>query len=164
MTPTLLPERHFIGKFIQSPINTAATQELWKSFMPLRKQINAISEELFSVIVPTEDTRKSGQLTMHSTVDKWAAVEVDPSYPTPENLDRLIIPAGDYLSFEYVGRASDYGPFIGNIHGNILPQNGFAFDMRPQFEVMGAEYLGHDNPNSRETLYVPVRRIQSDSV
>jgi AraC family transcriptional regulator len=42
------------------------------------------------------------------------------------------------------------------IYTEWLPNSGFQLDNKPHFEVLGDNYLGHENPESEEEIWIPI--------
>ena len=95
--------------------------------------------------------------TPHTEFEKWAAVEVSSVDSIPTEMDSIEI-SGLYAIFLHRGTTADYFqktvPFI---YAHWLPHSGYQLDSRPQFEVMDHRYLGHENPESEEEVWVPVK-------
>lgn len=131
------------------------TFELWRSFMPKRKEIlNSISADLYSV-------QKYPPLFFRdfdpdALFEKWAAQEVNDFSEIPDDMESLVIPGGLYAVFLYRGASKDAAPAFGFIFNSWLPDSGFTLDDRPHFEVLGGKYK-NDDPDSEEELWIPVR-------
>ena len=132
------------------------TGQLWRSFSPAIKNIpNKKNHFKYSVqIFPNSNFFKNFDPT--TTFQKYAAVEADISENLPENLEVLIIPAGLYAIFTYIGKPSEAEKTFYYIYYQWLKESGFALDERPHFAIMGDKYIG-EHPDSEEELFIPIR-------
>ncbi len=146
-----------IGKSLEMTFAGDRTAELWRSFMPHRKQIpNPASSDLYSVAVYPADFNFL-QPDIHRSFKKWAAVEVT-GHQEPGDFETLTIPAGLYAVFSYKGSHREFAPAFGYIYNEWMPSNNYTPDSRPYFEVLGAAYK-NDDPSSEEDIFIPIRKI-----
>jgi len=69
----ILPEKKFIGKKIRMSFLNNKTHELWKSFMPYRKEItNNIGQELYSIEI--YEPLYFNNFDPGREFEKWAAI------------------------------------------------------------------------------------------
>jgi len=88
--------------------------------------------------------------------EKWAAVEVSDFDIVPEEMDTLIIPAGQYAVFHYKGSHNNGHDVFSYIFGEWLPVSGYELDDRPHFEILGPKYKNGD-PDSEEEIWIPIK-------
>lgn len=151
----LLPERKLIGKHLTMSIAGNRNFELWKSFMPARKEIwNSVSTELFSIKVYDKSIRIEN-LDHNTVFEKWAALEVADFGSIPDGMDAFVLPEGLYAVFHYKGLSTDDTLFR-YIFGTWLPASEYVLDNRPHFEILGEKYKNND-PDSEEEICIPVR-------
>ncbi len=132
------------------------THELWKSFMPSRREIkNNIGSDLYSVEVYEPLYFKN--FNPEKEFDKWAVVEVTDFETVPEDMETLISPRGLYAVFLHKGAASKGPETYQYIFGTWLPASDFLLDNRPHFAVMGEKYK-NDDPDSEEEVWIPVKK------
>lgn len=150
-------ETRLVGKKLKMSFAKDKTFELWRSFSPRRKEIkNSINSNLYSVeLYP--DTRFFKNFSPTKEFEKWAAVEVNSFEGIPNDMDKLIIPEGQYAVFQYKGKPSDAQNAFQFIYGVWLANSGYEMDDRPYFALMGEKYKGED-PDSEEEFWVPVRK------
>lgn len=154
-----LPETKIAGKCMRMCLAGNKTPELWRSFMPRRREIaNAIGSTLFSVQVYDGPLDIAEDFNAHTIMDKWAGVEVPDFEQVPDGMETLVIPAGLYAVFNYQGAASKGGEAFRYIFGTWLPALGYATDQRPHFERLGEKYKNED-PASEEELWIPVKPV-----
>ena len=156
MTPRieLLQEKKLIGKRLTMSFANNRTAELWKSFMPRRKEIiQTVSEELISMQEYPPD--HVTDFNPDREFVKWAAVEVTDFKQVPDGLETFVLKAGLYAVFDYKGSGSDNRIFQ-YIFGTWLPASEYHPDDRPHFEVLGSKYRNND-PTSEEEIWIPVK-------
>ena len=150
-----LPEKKFIGKRIKMSFSDNKTHELWRSYMPGRRQINnIIGMELYSIEV--YEKLYFDNFNPKREFDKWAAVEVMNFDRVPDEMETLNSPRGLYAVFQYKGAASKGAETYQYIYGTWLPESDFLLDNRPHFAVMGEKYKNED-PDSEEEMWIPVK-------
>jgi AraC family transcriptional regulator len=150
----VISEFKIIGKKMTMSFANNLTAELWKSFMPIRKQISgSISADVISLQTypPFFDFNPT------TTFEKWAGVEVKNETQIPQGMEALKIPKGMYAVFHYKGLSTDTSIFE-FIFKKWLPSSGFVLDDRPHFERLGEKYKNGD-PNSEEDIFIPVRKL-----
>ncbi|WP_321288839.1 effector binding domain-containing protein [uncultured Sunxiuqinia sp.] len=90
-------------------------------------------------------------------LEKWAAVEVSDFDEVPEEMDRLVVPQGQYSIFQYKGKPSEAQKTFQYIYGVGLPGSIYEMDDRPYLDRMGEKYHGEDS-NSEEEFWIPIRK------
>jgi AraC family transcriptional regulator len=150
-----IERKTLIGKSLEMSFANDRTGELWRSFMPQRKQIqNPVSTDLFSATIYPEDFNFQ-QPDINRSFKKWAATEVTQDQDL-NGFETLTIPAGLYAVFSYKGSHKESAAVFGYIFNEWMPSNNFAPDTRPYFEVLGAAYK-NDDPGSEEDIFISVR-------
>jgi AraC family transcriptional regulator len=151
----ILPEKKFIGKKIRMSFLNNKTIELWKSFMPYRKEIgNNVGNELYSIEV--YEPQFFNKFDRGREFEKWAAVEVTSHCLVPEGLDTFSTYGGLYAVFLHHGAASVGPKTYKYIFETWLPHSAYVIDDRPHFAVMGEKYKNED-PESEEEIWIPVK-------
>ncbi|WP_460634888.1 GyrI-like domain-containing protein [Larkinella harenae] len=158
MTPRIeiLPEKKLVGKRLRMSVANDRTGELWRSFMPRRKEIaNPVTTELVSLQVYDKPfTYADFLLTIE--FEKWALLEVADFEAIPDGMTAFTLPGGLYAVFHYKGASSDFAETFHHIFGTWLPHSDYMLDHRPHFEVLGEKYRNND-PDSEEEIWVPIR-------
>lgn len=158
MTPTIitLPKTLLIGKKVRMNFLNDKTHELWKTFMPRKREIqNGIGTDLYSVEV--YDTLSYFDSFSHAAeFDKWAAVKVADYGFIPDDLETLTIESGLYAIFSFKGTDSEVQAMYQYILGSWLPSSKYQLDNRPHFAVMGEKYKNND-PDSEEEFWIPIK-------
>lgn len=151
------PERKLVGIHLTMSLVQNQTGRLWSMFMPRRNEIsNAIRPELFSLQIYDEQYFQS--FNPGNTFEKWAAVEVKNFESIPSGMEILIVPAGKYAVFHYIGRSTEGAKAFQYIFQTWLPGSGFTLDQRPHFELLGERYK-NDDPTSEEEIWIPVKPL-----
>lgn len=157
MTPRieLSKEKTLVGKSLKMTFANNKTAELWRSFMPRRKEIaNNLTNDLISMSI-FPNSFDFGFSNLNAEFDKWALVEVLDFSQVPEEMETYILKSGLYAVFEYTGLSTDTKVFE-YIFGNWLPNSNFILDNRPHFEVLGDKYKNND-PFSEEEIWIPIK-------
>ena len=157
MTPKIvsIPAKKLIGYSIEMSLLDNQTQTIWQLFMPRLKEIkNAVSADLYSLQNYPEDYFTN--FTPETIFTKWAAVEVKNFENIPEGFEKLEIPSGKYAVFLHKGNTEMFAKTAQYIYTEWLPNSGFQLDNKPHFEVLGDNYLGHENPESEEEVWIPI--------
>lgn len=157
MTPKIvtISAKKLIGYSVKMSLADNKTQEVWKKFMPRLKEItNAVSADLFSLQQYPEDYFTN--FTPFTEFTKWAAVEVKDFENIPDGFERLEIIGGKYAVFHHKGNTEMFAKTAQYIYTEWLPNSGFQLNNRPHFEVLGDNYLGHENPESEEEVWIPI--------
>jgi AraC family transcriptional regulator len=150
-----LIEKKLVGKRIRMSFSNNKTFELWRNFMPGRKEItNPIGTELYSAEVYSSTYFE--KFNPDSEFDKWAAIEVSDYDSVPPEMETITFPAGLYAVFLHKGPASTGPVTYQYIFGTWLPGSDFLLDDRPHFAVMGEKYKS-DDPDSEEEIWIPVK-------
>jgi AraC family transcriptional regulator len=151
----ILAEKKLIGKRVRMSFSTGKTGDLWRHFMPKRREIkNAIGFELYSIEV--YGTHFFSNFNLETEFEKWAAVEVTDFETVPEEMETITLPCGLYAVFLHKGAASEGPETYQYIFETWLPESVFILDDRPHFAVMGEKYKNED-PDSEEEIWIPIR-------
>ena len=146
--------RKLVGKKLTMSLACNRTSELWRGFMPRRKEISNISgTELYSMQI--YDNHYFKNFDPGKEFEKWAAIEVTEFESIPEDLESIVMPGGLYAVFFYKGSSRDTKIFQ-YIFTNWLPDSGYTLDNRPHFEILGENYKNGD-PGSEEEIWIPVK-------
>ena len=150
----LLDQKKLVGKHMKMTLANNRTFDLWKSFMPRRKEItNNVNDDLISMQIYRE-TLKMGDL--NHEFEKWAAAEVYNFENVPANMETFVLKKGLYAVFNYKGLSTDNKIFI-YIFGTWLPGSDYVLDNRPHFELLGDKYKNGD-PYSEEEIWIPIKK------
>ena len=152
----ILPDKKLIGKRIKTTFADNKTNELWKSFMPRRKEIrNTLTTELFSL----QEYGKSfnfRNFNQYALFEKWAAVEVVNFDIIPPEMETYTLTGGLYAVFIHKGAANTGEKTFRYIFETWLPNSDYTLDHRAHFEILGEKYK-HEDPNSEEEVWIPIK-------
>lgn len=153
----ILKKKNLAGRRLTMNLVDNKTGELWKSFIPRRKEITGgLTGDLISMAI-----YKPGYFEDFSSTnefEKWATVEIADVDKVPEDMERFVLPGGLYAVFDYKGLNTDNSIFR-YIFGTWLPSSEYDLDDRPHFEVLGHKYRNND-PDSEEEIWIPVKLKQ----
>jgi AraC family transcriptional regulator len=158
MNPVIknLDEKKLIGKRIKMTFADNKTFELWKSFMPGRKEIrNNLTNELISMQV-YDNSFDFSNFNQDIIFEKWAAIEVEDFGTIPAEMESYTLTGGLYAVFIHKGAASQGAKTFQYIFGTWLPGSDYLLDNRPHFEILGEKYKNED-PNSEEEVWIPIK-------
>jgi len=152
-----LPTKKLLGMWIEMTLAENKTGMLWGQFMPRRKEIrNNVNNDLYSMQV-YDKSLKMTDFNQETTFVKWAAIEVTDFDAIPEGMGAYTITGGKYVVFRHKGSVQSFVKSINYIHEEWLPNSDYELDAREHFEILGEKYLGPNNPNSEEDVWIPIK-------
>lgn len=150
-------ERKLIGLRIKTSLSNDQTVAMWQKFMPRRKEIaNIIDGTHFSIQV-YPDHFKMADFTPQTVFEKWAAIEVTDFAQLPAGMESTILAGGKYAVFIHQGSIITFPKILQYIYQTWLPSSEYQLDDRAHFEIMGDKYLGPNDPNSEEEVWIPIK-------
>ncbi|RXQ95746.1 AraC family transcriptional regulator [Ancylomarina salipaludis] len=153
-----LKEKKLAGQRTKMSLLNNKTAELWKSFLPRRKEITGkLTSDLFSLQI--YDTSYFDNFDPGKVFEKWALVEVSDFKNIPDKMESFLLSGGKYAVFHYKGLSNDSSIFE-YIFSTWLPASDYELDMRPHFEILGENY-SNNNPNSEEEIWIPIKKKNS---
>ncbi len=151
-----LPTKKLIGKSLEMSYMNNRTGELWRSFMPRRKEItNNIGTELYSMQIYT-GVFDFQNFNPNDNFRKWAAIEVTDFGQIPENMESYTLKGGLYAVFLHKGSSLDFQRTFQHIFGVWLPNSDYQIDDREHFELLGENYK-NESPDSEEEVWIPIK-------
>jgi len=151
----VLTEKKLVGKHLSMTLASNRTAELWRSFMPKRKEIkSSITTDLISMQVYAPSLNFK-DFNAHTEFEKWAAIEVADFNSIPDEMETYTLTSGLYAVFLYRGASSAFAEIYNYIFGTWLPNSNYILDHRPHFELLGEKYK-NDDPNSEEEIWIPI--------
>lgn len=152
-----LESKKLIGMNVQTSLSEFSPASIWEKFMPRLKEIKTkIGTEKYSIQIYDKPFNYT-DFNPHITFEYWAATEVDSNDVLPDGMDFLEIPGGKYAIFLHKGDMATFQKILSYIYTEWLPSSGFKVDHRPHFEKLDERYLGHQNPESEEEVWVPIK-------
>lgn len=153
----VIGEKKVIGKHIRTNLTDNKTYELWRSFMPCRKEIsNNLTPDLFSISV-YDKSFDFNIFNPHAEFEKWAAAEVVDFDTIPDGMESFVLAGGLYAVFLHKGAASEGPKTFEYIFDTWLPASDYILDDRPHFEILGAKYKNNE-PDSEEEIWIPIKK------
>lgn len=147
-------EKKLVGKQLIMNFENYKISELWRSFLPNRKEItNNLNDELISMAI--YKPKHFEEFNAKKEFERWATVEVADFENVPNEMDTFVLESGLYAVFEYRGLNTDYTIFE-YIMGTWLPNSEFVLDNRPHFEILGNKYKNNDS-TSEEEIWIPIK-------
>lgn len=154
-----LTEKKFIGKRLLMSLSENKTAELWKSFMPRRKEIqNSVGTDLYSMQL--YDHLYFKDFNPDKEFEKWAVIEVKDFDTIPDGMKTITVIDGLYAVFTHKGGAGKGPEIFSYIFGTWLPGSEYELDDRPHFEILGEKYK-NDDPDSEEEIWIPVKKLST---
>lgn len=151
----IVKEKKLVGKRLTTSLSDNKTGELWRSFMPGRKEItNPLTNDFISMAIykPTHFT----DFKPTNEFERWAAVEVADFDNVPTEMETFVLPSGQYAVFLHKGDTKEFAKTFQFILVTWLPNSAYVLDDRPHFEVLGDKYK-NDDPTSEEEIWIPIR-------
>ena len=156
MTPSIetLNEKKLVGKRLTMRFSDYKIGELWRTFLPRRKEIvNNLTNDLISLVVYKPNHFLDFKPT--NEFERLAAVEVPNFENVPIEMETFVLQGGLYAVFDYKGLSTEDSIFQ-YILGTWLPDSEYDLDNRPHFEVLGEKYKNND-PTSEEEIWIPIK-------
>ena len=151
----VLIEKKLIGKSMRMSFADDKTGDLWRSFMPRRKEIqNTVGSNLYSMQLYAPSFFDAFDPT--AAFKKWAAVEVTDYDSIPNEMEATTLPGGRYVVFLYRGSSSEAAQAFEYIFTTWIPQSDYMVDDRPHFEILGEQYKNAD-ADSAEEIWIPIK-------
>lgn len=149
------PAIQVIGMHTQMSFESYVQSTIWQRFMPRRKEIdNSIGNDLYSIQVFGANYWE--QFDPVVSFEKWVGVAAQNTDVIPHDMESLVIPAGLFAVFTFVGDESRAPAFFEQIYAHWLPNSIYDLDDRPHFEILGEKYKRSD-PTSEETVWIPIK-------
>ena len=150
-----LAEKKLVGNRMLMSLSDNKTAELWRNFMPGRKEIkNSIGTELYSVQVYHQ--LYFTNFNPNTEFEKWATIEVMDFDTVPNEMETIILIGGLYAVFLHKGSNTDNKTFQ-YIFTTWLPNSDYLLDERPHFEILGEKYKNGES-DSEEEIWIPIKR------
>lgn len=144
---------HLVGLKIETSLAKNETQTLWRSFkIAIKDSELGRSKEFYSVQVYQDFNPETFDPTTVYT--KIAAVQTSSAHHA--NLEKFEIPAGKYAVFEHIGPSHTFPETMRAMFA-WLKNSVYVLDDRPHFEILGEDYLGPLHPESKETVWLPIK-------
>ena len=151
-----LESKKLIGITVRTSLSEFNPASVWQRLMPRVKEIeNKTGSEKYSIQVYNKPFNY-GEFNPNMKFNYWAAIEVDSLEEIPDEMDFLEIPGGNYAVFLHKGDMGVFQKTLRYIYTQWLPSSEFEIDHRPHFEKLDERYLGLQNPESQEEIWIPI--------
>lgn len=148
--------KKLIGFATKTTLANDQTATIWKQLMPrLKETKNLVSADLFSLQI--YDYCSLQNFTPTTEFTKYALVEVNNFDFVPDGFEKFELPKGKYAVFLHKGTTQDFIKTTQFIFGEWLPKSEYQLDDRPHFELLSDNYKGHENPDSEEEVWIPIK-------
>ena len=149
-----ISEKKMLGMRLEMSLVDNKTGELFRKFMPRRKEIDTtISDGTYAL---QQYDFKS--FTPQTVFEKWACVEVKNFDSIPNEMEPFTLASGLYAVFIHKGTTKGFIKLMQYIVEEWLPNSSYTIDnRRPHFEYLDKDYLGSNNPDSEEEVWIPIR-------
>jgi len=152
-----IPTKKLIGINVHTSLSEFNPSVVWQKFMPRLKEIeNKVGIEKYSIQI-YDQLFSYDSFNPNVKFYYWAAIEVDDFSKIPHDMFSLEISSGKYAVFLHKGDMSTFKKTLSYIYTKWLPSSGFKIGHRPHFEKLDEKYLGANNPNSQEEVWIPIR-------
>jgi AraC family transcriptional regulator len=152
----ILAQKVLVGKKLEMSYSNNRTIELWRSFMPRKKEIrNQVGSELYSMQIYTS-VFDFQNFNPNDTFTKWAAIEVTDFERIPKEMESYILKGGLYAVFTHKGSSIDFQRTFQSIFDVWLPNSDYQIDDREHFELLGEKYK-NESPDSEEEIWIPIK-------
>ena len=150
----ITPERMLIGMSLETALIDNKTMQLFKAFMPRKKEIqNTINKDVFDIRVYPTDYYQNFNPANNFT--KWAAVEVSTFANIPNGMKAITVVTGKYAVFTIKSANSNSGTFQ-YIFTEWLPNSGYRLANRLHFDILG-EKVQQRLPDAEEEIWIPIQ-------
>ncbi len=147
----LIERKKLIGIHKRMSLTEDKTSDLWRTFMPRRKEIkNVVSTDLYSLQV-YDSPLYFTEFIPSALFEKWALIEVADFQDIPTGMESFILQEGLYAVFLHKGLASEGQQVFNYIFNEWMPASNYRLDNRPHFELLGSKYKNND-PASEEEI------------
>ncbi len=87
----------------------------------------------------------------------WAAIEVKKLGDIQIGMQSHLIKGGLYAVFLHKGTADTFHKTSEFICQHWIPNSKYTLDEREHFEILTEKYLGPNNPQSEEDVWIPIK-------
>ena len=147
-------DKQFVGMSKKMSLVNDATGELFRTFMPRKKEIlNLKNSNVLDLRIYDDSYFKEFSPTTEFV--KYVLVECNQLTEIPNGMEVYDFKGGEYAVFLYKGLAADKRIYE-YIFREWLPNSKYTLDNRPHFEVLGPKTKLND-PDSEEEIWLPIK-------
>ena len=126
----ILSEKKLVGQRIRMSIANDKTSELWRGFMPRRKEVlHPLTVDLFC-LQDFDAALEFKDYHQDTVFDKWAAIEVANFDTVPDGMEAYTLTSGLYAVFLHKGAAEMGAEAFQHIYGTWLPTSEYIFEKK----------------------------------
>ncbi len=149
--------KKLIGMHIETSAANSQATKVWKAFMPLQKEVQGTHEGVFLSVQDFPSQWSFSTFDPNASFTTWAAKEIFPDTDIPEGFSTTHILGGQYAVCTHHGIAASIGFTLSYMYGKWIPESGYQIDTaRKHFELLGKDYLGPTNPDTKEEVWIPI--------
>ena len=150
--------RQLVGLSIETSLADSKAKIIWSQLMPRRTEIrNSIQDVFYSVQVYPKGM-KMEDFTPTTIFTTRAAIEVSKLEDIPKGFENYKLEGGLYAVFIHKGKVDDFPQLAEYIYGHWIPHSKYKLDERAHFEILGDKFLGPENPESEEEVWIPIKK------
>jgi AraC family transcriptional regulator len=155
-TISILAQKVLVGKKLEMSYSNNRTVELWRSFMPRRKEIHYQLDSVLYSMQIYNGVFDFQNFNPNDTFTKWAAIEVSDFEHIPKEMESYTLKGGLYAVFTHIGSSMDFQRTFQSIFDVWLPNSDYQIDDREHFELLGEKYK-NESPDSEEEIWIPIK-------
>jgi len=130
---------------------------IWRKFMPRRGELKGPENDVYYSIQDYPNTYSFASFDPQAEFTTWAAKEVDDHHNFPQDIETTLIKGGLYATWIHHGTVDSFSQNMGHFFISWLPKSGYMLDLsRKHFERLGKDFLGPQNPDSKEEVFIPI--------
>ncbi len=153
----IIEEIKLIGMSINHSLSDNKTIGLWQKFMPRKKEISQLKNSWHYAVQQYDVKLIMQEFTFDTRFETWSAVEVNIFENIPSEMNSLIIPGGKFAVFIHKGNSQMFTKSMAYIMNKWLPKSKYQLDNREHFQIMKEKYLGENDVNSEEEIWIPIK-------
>ena len=153
----IIEEKRLVGIKINTSLSERNTLLLWKEFLSNKHGIENIKNKWYYSVQSYNPDLNFENFNSDTRFDSSAAVEVDTFESIPNGMEPITVQKGIYAVFLHKGTAEMFYKTSEYIFKSWLQNSNYKLDNRHHFEIMKEKYLGPDNPNSEEEVWIPIK-------
>lgn len=152
-----LPPARLFGKSISHSMGGMNSRNLWHDFMTNRHLLtNRVDDSLLWSVQKYPPGYFQGPPQMDVEFISMACAEVDAEGAPPEGFHEVLFNGGLYAKFIHKGAVSEFYKTAAFIYQDWLPNSAYSLADNYHFEWLGPKYIGPDNLESIEEVFIPV--------
>ncbi len=150
----VLTAKKLIGMSLETSLIENKTIQLFKTFMPRKKEIQHVKNKaVFDIRVYPNEYYVN--FSPAATFTKWAAVEVTTFEGMPTGMKNIVLTGGKYAVFTIKDANATPSTFQ-YIFTQWLPNSAYTLADRPHFDVLG-EKTQQRAPDAEEEIWILIQ-------